>query len=131
MLDDFTLVGTVLISLGALLFCLVLLVPICRVTNQQGDYRKAPTEDQPPVRREMSLDSLSSSHQTRVNSDQTDSPERRPSSGATSSSSSIQKIPVLALVHNVQPQAPQRSSSNIHEYRKTANQFKHSFEEED
>lgn len=123
MLDDFTLVGTVLISIGALLFCIVLLLPVCRATNRRGDYRKAPTEELTPVRREMSSDSLSSSHQT-------DSLERRSSSGATSSSSSIQKIPVLALVHNVQPQAPQRSPSSIHEYRLAANKHKDSFEEE-
>lgn len=123
MLDDFTLIGTVLISIGALLFCIVLLLPVCRAKNQRGDYRKAPTEEI-PVRREMSSDSLSSSHQT-------DSLERRSSSGATSSSSSIQKIPVLALVHNLQPQAPLRSPSSIHEYRMAANKHKDSFEEED
>ncbi|XP_031563280.1 uncharacterized protein LOC116298850 [Actinia tenebrosa] len=122
MLDDFTLVGTVLISIGALLFCVVLLLPVCRATNRRGDYRKAPTEEA-PVRREMSMDSLSSSNQT-------DSLERRSSSGATSSSSSIQKIPVLALVHNVQQREPQRSPSNIHEYRLAANKHKDSFEEE-
>ncbi|KXJ11210.1 hypothetical protein AC249_AIPGENE19155 [Exaiptasia diaphana] len=113
--------GTILISVGALLFCVVLLVPICRASNRKGEYRKAPTEET-PVRKEMSSESLSS---------QPSDFDRRTSSGAASSTSSLQKIPVLAVVHNVQPKAQHRSTSNLHEYRKNANQFKDSFEEED
>lgn len=122
MLDDFTLVGTILISIGALLFCVVLLVPICRASNRKGEYRKAPTEET-PVRKEMSSESLSS---------QPSDLDRRTSSGAASSTSSLQKIPVLAVVHNVQPKAQHtRSTSSLHEYRKNVNQLKDSFEEED
>jgi len=116
MLDDFTLVGTILISIGALLFCVVLLVPICRASNRKGEYHKAPTEETPTTRRQISTESLS------------DLDSRRTS--ATSSTSSLQKIPVLAVVHNVQPNK-QRNTSSLREYRKNANQFKDSFEEEE
>lgn len=120
MLDDFTLVGTILISIGALLFCVVLLVPICRASNRKGEYSKAPTEETPITRRQVSSESLSSQPM--------DLDSRRTS--GTSSTSSIHKIPVLAVVHNVQPKNP-RNSSSLHEYRKNANQFKDSFEEQE
>jgi len=121
LLDDFTLVGTVLVPLGALSFCVILLVPLCCSSSAQkkGQYFKAPTEETAanlaakPTKTPDSEDSRSLS---------------------ASSSSTLQKIPVLALVHNVQPVQKSDtlgSSGKGKEYKKKTGKFKDSFDEED
>lgn len=114
MLDDFTLVGTVLVSLGALMFCLVLVIPVCRTSNRRGEYSKAPTEEIHAVSKSKS----------------TEGP--RPAD-TTSSSSTIQKIPVLALVHGDIQQAEHKrpSGSRREKPKRKAEKFRESFEEED
>ena len=128
MLDDFTLVGTVLVSLGALLFCVVLIIPVCRSSpNKKGQYFKAPTDD---------AAALPAKAETAETASVSASEDRRSFSGA-SSSSTIQKIPVLALVHNIQPESKHDSSANAgssgrsREYRKKTSKHKDSFEEEE
>ncbi|EDO35178.1 predicted protein [Nematostella vectensis] len=126
MLDDFTLIGTVLISLGALLFCLVLLVPICKVSDHKGEYREVPSEDV-------------GSGNTRLVSVKKHSKDSTAVQGGESvlgsgSATNIDKIPVLALVHNIQPQPHEQqksAASRNREYRKKrAEKYKDSFEEE-
>ena len=47
LLDDFTLVGTALVPLGALMFCVILIIPVCRSSpsHKKGQYVKAPTDE--------------------------------------------------------------------------------------
>lgn len=121
LLDDFTLVGTVLVPLGALLFCVILLVPLCRSSSAQkkGQYFKAPTE-------ETAANLAAKPTKT------PDSEDSRSLSSA--SSSTLQKIPVLALVHNVQPVQKSDtlgSSGKGKEYKKKTGKFKDSLDEED
>ncbi|KAJ7326577.1 hypothetical protein OS493_027531 [Desmophyllum pertusum] len=125
LLDDFTLVGTALVPLGALLFCVILIVPVCRSSTSQkkGQYSKAPTEESSTVKAKTPESASVASEDSR-------------SLSSASSQSTIQKIPVLALVHNVQPE-PKKSDSlgSLHgkgrEYRKKTGKFKDSFDEEE
>lgn len=127
LLDDFTLVGTVLVPLGALLFCVILIVPLFRSSSGQkkGQYFKAPTED-----------AASSVTKTKTSETTAIASEDGRSLSSVSSQSTIQKIPVLALVHNVQPEPKSRDSSGSsvgkgREYRKKPGKFKDSFDEEE
>ena len=87
MLDNFTLIGTVSVSVGALVFCLVLIVPICRSSrNLRGEYSKAPT-------------------------DETHSSPATPADTAPTAArgkSTVQKIPVLAVVHSADSTKPEK-----------------------
>ena len=125
MLDDFTLTGTVLLSVGALCFSILLIVPICRASfNRKGEYLKAPTEDVPTSLTKTKVNESHGSHSE---------------GSSVTSSDTLQKIPVLALVHNIQPQktssaqppmAP--SSTSRKEYKmKKSGKYKDSFDEED
>lgn len=126
LLDDFTLVGTVLVPLGALLFCVVLLVPICRSSSAQkkGQYFKAPTEE---TAANLAAKSTKTPESASVASEDS-------RSLSSASSSTLQKIPVLALVHNVQPEQKSDSLGSFgkgKEYRKKTGKFKDSFDEEE
>lgn len=130
MLDDFTLTGIVLLSVGALSFSILLIVPICKDSlSAKGEYSKAPTDE---VSTTENLTKIKN-NQTRGSwSDGTN---------VTSSSDTLQKIPVLALVHNIQSQKPSSvqhvqptapGSTALKEYRmKKIRKPKESFEEED
>lgn len=126
LLDDFTLVGTALVPLGALLFCVILIVPLCRSSSAQkkGQYFKAPTEE-----------SGSSASKTKPPAETASvASEDSRSFSSASSQSTIQKIPVLALVHNVQPEQKSDSLGSLgksREYRKKTGKFKDSFDEEE
>lgn len=126
LLDDFTLVGTALVPLGALLFCVILIVPLCRSSSAQkkGQYFKAPTEE-----------SASSASKTKPPAETASvASEDSRSFSSASSQSTIQKIPVLALVHNVQPEQKSDSLGSLgkgREYRKKTGKFKDSFDEEE
>lgn len=127
LLDDFTLVGTALVPLGALIFCVILIVPLCRSSpgQKKGQYFKAPTE-------ESSAGNLATKQTKTPDSASVASEDSRSLSSA--SSSTIQKIPVLALVHNVQPEQKSDSLGSLgkgREYRKKTGKFKDSFDEEE
>lgn len=123
LLDDFTLVGAAVVPLGALMFCVVLIVPVCRSSpsHKKGQYFKAPTE-------ESSAATLATKTKT-PESASIASEETRSLSSA--SSSTIQKIPVLALVHNVQPEQKSDSLGKSGEFRKKTGKWKDSFDEEE
>ena len=126
LLDDFTLVGTALVPLGALLFCVILIVPLYSSSSVQkkGQYFKAPTED-----------AASSVTKTKTPETASVASEDGRSLSSASSQSTIQKIPVLALVHNVQPEQKSNSTGSSvgkgRDYRKKTGKFKDSFDEEE
>ena len=128
MLDDFTLVGTALVPLGALMFCVILIIPVCRSSpsHKKGQYVKAPTD-------EYSTASLATKTKTPQKNASMASEDIRSLSSA--SSSTIQKIPVLALVHNVQPEQKAESVAGslgkTGEFRKKTGKWKNSFDEEE
>lgn len=128
MLDDFTLVGTALVPLGALMFCVILIIPVCRSSpsHKKGQYVKAPTD-------EYSTASLATKTKTPQKNASMASEDTRSLSSA--SSSTIQKIPVLALVHNVQPEPKAESVAGslgkTGEFRKKTGKWKNSFDEEE
>lgn len=100
MLDDFTLTGTVLLSVGSLSFSVLLIVPICRSSlHRRGEYSKAPT-DEGATSTTTTTDNL-----IKVKNNQTRG-SLSEGTNITSSSDTLQKIPVLALVHNIQTQKP-------------------------
>lgn len=124
LLDDFTLVGTALVPLGALVFCVILIVPLCRSSpgQKKGQYFKAPTEES------------SAGKTTTKTPDSASIASEDTRSLSSASSSTIQKIPVLALVHNVQPEQKTESLGSLgkgREYRKKTGKFKDSFDEEE
>ena len=126
LLDDFTLVGTALVPLGALMFCVILIIPVCRSSpsHKKGQYVKAPTD-------ESSAANLATKTKAPESASIASEDTRSLSSA---SSSTIQKIPVLALVHNVQPEQKTDSldslGENKREFRKKTGKWKDSFEEE-
>lgn len=124
LLDDFTLVGTALVPLGALLFCVILIVPVCRSSpsHRKGQYVKAPTE-------ESSATNVTATKTVTPDTASIASEDNRSLSSA--SSSTIQKIPVLALVHNVQPEKKPDSLGKNGEFRKKTGKWKNSFDEEE
>lgn len=122
LLDDFTLVGTALVPLGAVIFCIILIFPVCRSSpsNRKGQYIKAPTEDS-VMPKNKTLDSGASIA----------SEESRSLSSSVSSASTLQKIPVLALVHNVQPEKKPDSLGKGGEFKMKTGKWKDSFEDPD
>lgn len=115
LLDDFTLVGTALVPLGAFLFCIILIIPVCRSSpsHRKGEYVKAPTEESTPARAVTKIPDSAS-----ITSEDTRS---------LSSASTIQKIPVLALVHNVQPEKKPDSLGKGGEFKMKSGKWKDSF----